>query len=228
MQPDVDIVPAPTQDPIDAFGVGRGQADRLAELGHELKTPINGILGILSLLRATTLDPEQREMVDLMWDSAEAQSKLVARLNHSVVADAGTGADQAQDTRFVPRRVLESVVGLMRPAADEKGLALLLVVDPSADAPLRGRVDALRQILLNLVGNAVKFTAAGEIRVTASCPPSPDQADAIMDAGGAWTSRSETPGRAFRPVTAATCSNGSPGVRRTRKDPAWDCISARS
>ena len=197
MQPDLDTMAPPMErlraDLAAARATDRARLDYLAEVSHELKTPINGILGILGLLRRTALDAEQREMVELMWDSAEGQAALVAGLNRTARLDAGVEPVEAE--AFSPRGLLASVVGLLRPGAEGKGLALRLAVADAGTGVLLGDAKALRRIAANLVGNAVKFTERGEVRVDGAV---------VRAAGGA----------VFRLVVSDT----GPGIRADQRE----------
>ena len=142
----------------------RARLDHLAEVSHELKTPVNGILGIVSLLRATELDADQREMIGLIHDSADEQARLVADLNHAARLDAGV--EPLDAAPFEPRAVAASVVGLLRPTAAAKGLALTFDTNGGDAGAVVGDSKLLRRIVANLAGNAVKFTEVGSVRVT--------------------------------------------------------------
>jgi signal transduction histidine kinase/AmiR/NasT family two-component response regulator len=152
----------------------------IATMSHEIRTPLNGVIGMARLLRDTPLTGEQREMLDTISQSGEALldvindvldlSKLEAARMRVVYAD------------YAPADILNSVAGLVRPAAREKGLMLDIDIDP--DLPPRGRGDAvrIRQVLLNLVGNAIKFTPSG--RITLSLRRVPEAVEfAITDTG---------------------------------------------
>lgn len=191
----------------DARAAERAMARHLAVVSHELKTPINGILGILGLLRATDLDAEQREMVDLMWDSAEAQSAMVMDLNAAARMDDGREALQLGS--FDPVATLASVVGLLRPMAEAKGLVMPAAL-PAARLRFRGDARAFRQVMTNVVGNAVKFTEQGSIVVRARL---------AVDAGGdaRLTVEVEDTGPGISPADQATVferyARGANGAR---------------
>jgi signal transduction histidine kinase len=141
----------------------RTKAEFIATLSHELRTPMNGIVGMLDLLAGTELAPEQAEFVGIALESAETQVALIDRLLQFGQIEAGHVTLSAAP--FVPDTLIREVVALSRPAADAKGLALQMSGSGPIDQPLLGDRLAIRQIAVNLIGNAVKFTPSGQVSV---------------------------------------------------------------
>jgi len=155
--------PRPSTDP--ASGAARAPAERgalaLANLGHELRTPMNGIIGMIGLLMDTPLTPAQRELVAAVQKSAEALQRVMDDLLDFAAAEDGRLA--LRETELDLRTMVADVLVLLGGRAEDKGLELTARF--ADDRPLRVRGDAgrLRRVLLNLVDNALKFTEAGRV-----------------------------------------------------------------
>ena len=149
-----------------AEALARTKADFLATMSHELRTPMNGILGMSRLMADTKLTDEQREMLDAVLVSGDALLDIIGDVLDYSKMEAGRLTIDPIPCDL--RRVCEAVLDVVAPKADEKGLALILRYRP--DVPRRMVADAgrLRQVLLNLVGNAVKFTSEGRVMVEVS------------------------------------------------------------
>ena len=146
-------------------------ADRaalIATTSHEIREPMNGVLGMARLLRDTPLDSEQRGYVDSIVDSAEALLTVINDILDLSRADAGQLP--IAETAFDLPGLIGRVVASMSPRAQAKGLALSLEVAAGTAGRWLGDPGRVRQVLVNLVGNAVKFTEAGEVALT--CAPS--------------------------------------------------------
>ena len=133
----------------------------LATLGHEVRTPMTGVLGMSELLQGTTLDPRQRSHVDAIRRAGEHLLRLV---NDALdLARIEAGKLQLSNADFALRPLLDEVAALMAPVAERKGLAFLDGISADAPVALHGDRTRVQQILLNLVGNAVKFTDTGHV-----------------------------------------------------------------
>lgn len=137
----------------------------IAFLSHEIRTPLNGLMGSARLLSRTPLNADQHEYVSALSYSGEALLTLVNDVLDMSKIEAGKM--QLETIDFDVRRLLESIVLVMHARADEKGLKLESDADDDLPLALRGDPNRLRQILLNLVNNAVKFTEEGGVTVSA-------------------------------------------------------------
>ncbi|AWN51600.1 ATP-binding protein [Methylobacterium sp. 17Sr1-1] len=137
----------------------------LASVSHEFRTPLNGIMGMADLMLETPLSPEQRTYAEAVKTSGEALLSLIDGILDFSKIEAGR-LDLAAEP-FDPAALVESVVELLAPRAQDKGLEIAADIE-ALPSLLIGDADRVRQILINLAGNAVKFTEAGGVGVTAS------------------------------------------------------------
>jgi len=138
----------------------------LATLGHEVRTPMTGVLGMSELLLATPLDTRQRGYIESIRRAGEHLMRLVNDALDLARIEAGKLELDVQD--FDLRALVGDVVALMAPVAEQRGLAFHVEVAEDAPRGLRGDPVRVRQILLNLLGNAVKFTDRGEVALAVS------------------------------------------------------------
>ena len=136
----------------------------LATMSHEIRTPLNGILPMLDLLSRASLPPDQRDMLN----TASASSQQLLRIVDDILDYSKLEANklELEVTGFNLREVLDGVLQLMQRPAEDKNLRLEFKLDPSVRLPVRGDPLRMRQVLSNLISNAVKFTERGSITVT--------------------------------------------------------------
>ena len=141
----------------------RAKSEFLAAMSHEIRTPMSGILGMTRILAGTRLSPEQRTQLEIINSSG---TTLLAILNNILdYSKIESGHLEIESTEFDLRAIVDGIVSLMQPRAQEKGLRLAVTFDDDVPAVLKGDPGKLQQILFNLVGNGVKFTEAGEVMV---------------------------------------------------------------
>ena len=141
----------------------KAKADFLATMSHEIRTPMNGVIGMLELLGRTPVNAEQRELLRAVEDSAGVLLQVLNDILDFSKLEAGDL--RLDETAFDPRVLADNVVSVMAARAQAKGLAIRLAVDATVAGLLRGDSVRLRQILLNLLNNAIKFTERGSVSV---------------------------------------------------------------
>ncbi len=153
----------------------------LAAVSHEVRTPLNGVLGMAELLSGTPLEPEQQAYVDAIHTSGRALTALIDEVLDLTRIEAGK-LDLAADA-FSVRTVVEKVTELLAPRAQEKGLDIASLVAPDVPAMLLGDAARLRQVLINLTGNAIKFTERGGVGVRVVRAPGGGVSFTVTDTG---------------------------------------------
>ncbi len=141
----------------------------LATISHEIRTPLNGIIGMTNLLTGTTLTPEQREYNDTARQCCQMLLSIVEDILDFSMME--FGRLQLEPVEFSLRECVLGAVSRLAPRAKEKGLKLRCEFDPAAPAVVRGDPKRLRQVLSNLVDNAVKFTEKGWVTVEVKARP---------------------------------------------------------
>ncbi len=164
-----------------AEAANRAKSDFLNRVSHELRTPIHGILGMTDLLAESD---QSREQVTCTRSIAQSGEALLAIVNDLLdVAKIEAGRLTLSETAFDPRDLSENVVTLLAPLAERKGVEIFAAIDPELPALIRTDRDRLRQVLVNLLGNAIKFTEAGHVRLEVAVMTPGEVAFAVADTG---------------------------------------------
>ena len=152
------------QSKIAADEARKTQEQFLANMSHEIRTPMNGVIGMTQLLSGTNLTEEQKEYVDTIRDSAD---NLMVIINDILdLTKISAGRINIDEVDYVFADIIKNSIQINRFKATEKGLNLRFAIDPRIHHVLAGDPFRLNQILVNLVGNAIKFTEAGDVSLT--------------------------------------------------------------
>ena len=150
----------------EAESAAKAKSEFLATMSHEIRTPMNGVIGMTSLLRDTPLSSEQKEYVETIRTSGEALLTIINDILDFSKIDAGKV--ELESIVFDVRTTIEESIALVADLANRKSLAIQVSIDSDIPAELAGDQGRLRQILLNLLSNALKFTEQGQIGISAA------------------------------------------------------------
>lgn len=148
-----------------AEAASQAKSDFLAVMSHEFRTPMNGILGGINLLSSLCKDPQAADLLNMMRQCAESQLTLIGDVLD--ISKIESGSIEMAFGAFSPRDLIASVLSAASYEAREKGIQLAVSIDPNLPRELVSDARRVRQVLMNLVGNAVKFTQEGEVRIHA-------------------------------------------------------------
>ena len=151
-----------------AESANRTKSEFLANMSHEIRTPLNGVVGVADLLACSNLGQRELEMVQLIRSSGKSLERLLSDVLDLARVEAGRMT--IEHAPFNVGELARAVAGLLRLKGDEKGLEVICSVAPDAEGWVSGDATRVRQILTNLVSNAVKFTERGSVKIAITAP----------------------------------------------------------
>ena len=159
----------------------RAKSEFLANMSHEIRTPLNGVVAMADALGRQAMPPRQREMIEIIRSSGETLERLLSDILDSAKIEAGQLS--LETAPFALAQTLSDIGALWRARAEDKGLLLHVDIDPALPAFVEGDVVRVRQVVGNLVSNAVKFTTEGEVRLTVCVEPEARVLITVSDTG---------------------------------------------
>jgi PAS domain S-box-containing protein len=156
-----------------AEAANRAKSQFLANMSHEIRTPMNGVLGMIDLMLATTLTSKQKRFAETVRQSGQNLLRIVNEILDFAKVEAGRLTLEQVD--FDVYEIIEEIIDLVAERAQSKGLTLACEIDEQVPAMLKGDPGRLRQILINLIGNAIKFTEQGEVVVRVQVEAGPQE-----------------------------------------------------
>jgi PAS domain S-box-containing protein len=191
----------------EAVAASRAKSAFVANMSHELRTPLNGVIGMVDLLSRTELDSRQKRYVEV----ARASASLLLSVINDVLdfSKIEAGKLEMERSEFSLADVIEEVATMLELAAEEKQLELTCQTDPALAAPLVGDPARLRQVLVNLIANAIKFTPRGEVALSATLDGESDGAVQVRvevrDTGVGISQQAQ--GKLFQPFSQVDASS---------------------
>ena len=161
-----------------AYAASKAKSEFLANMSHEVRTPMNGVLGMLQLLQMTSLDDEQHEYIDTATESGKSLLTIINDILDYAKIEAGKL--QLTPEEFQIRELVRTLINSFRTAVNPHRVKLILEVAPEVPEFLVADHVRIRQILYNTVGNAVKFTERGEIRITLAITGKPEENEVML------------------------------------------------